>query len=60
MNKASPLDLRVALISAKALADAGILFVAVPVTGDRPDLIRMAADKLEAIAERTEEEEKHL
>lgn len=49
MNRASPVDLRKALEAAKAYADAGILFVPVPVSGGQQlaETVALATHRLE-------------
>lgn len=59
MNRANPAQLRTALEVANGMAQAGILFVSIPVTSDdeRAQLLLLAAEKLEAIASETEQGE---
>ncbi|PAU73306.1 DUF1382 family protein [Vreelandella alkaliphila] len=59
MNKASPVELRKALLVAKAYADAGIQFVPMPVFSEeeKSNLIKEADERLEKEAVRLEEEE---
>lgn len=51
MNRASPVDLRKALQAAKAYADAGILFVPVPVNGgaEIAETVALAEQRLNRI-----------
>ena len=60
MNKASPVELRKALLVAKAYADVGIQFVPMPVFSEeeKSNLIKEADERLEKEAVRLEEEEK--
>jgi len=59
MNRASPSELRKSLVAANALAQAGILFVALPVLNeaDHAELINNVAGRLEAMALQAEKDE---
>lgn len=58
MNRASPSELRKSLVAAQALAQAGILFVAVPVLSetDHADLVSQVQNRLEAMAVEAEKD----
>jgi hypothetical protein len=59
MNRADPLALRAASIAARALVQAGVMFVCVPVVSqdDFLALTKMADARLEAMAQAIENEE---
>ena len=58
MNRASPVDLRIALEMAHGLAKAGVVFVPVPVLSneDKAILVRDAYMRLDQIEKETEKE----
>lgn len=58
MNRASPSELRKSLVAAQALAQAGILFVAVPVLSetDHADLVSQVQSRLETMAVEAEKD----
>ena len=60
MNRASPSELRKSLTAANALAQAGVLFIAVPVLNEKDyaELVNMVAGRLEAMALEAEKEER--
>ena len=59
MNRASPVDLRLALEMAHSLAKAGVVFVPVPVLSneDKAILVRDAYMRITQIEKETEKEE---
>lgn len=60
MNRASPVEMRKAMETARTLANAGLLFVCVPVMSesDYHDLVHLSKQRLGELTEKAEAEER--